>query len=106
MPSRAMMHTGRTLFHLHARDRTIPEEHISAGRAGRRTDMKHGARANGTTHGIVCAQLHRRRRNFFGGMDDHWNVPANHYDRSGDYPAPPQVKVRWLLERSDLTVKR
>ncbi len=24
-------------------------------------------------------------RYFFGGMWDHWNVPANHYDKTGEY---------------------
>ena len=86
MPSRAMLHTGRTLFHLHDSGSSIPTEHTMLGEA-LRTEGYH-------TWG--AGKWHNGREAFnrgfedgdeimFGGMADHWNVPAYHYDPSGKY---------------------
>ena len=88
MPSRAMLHTGRTLFHLKNSGETIPEEHTMLGEAFR----ENGYRTWG------CGKWHNGRSSFnrgfddgdevmFGGMADHWNVPAYHYDSTGRYDA-------------------
>ena len=97
MPSRAMLHTGRTLFHLHDSGSSIPAEHTMLGEA---------LRQNGY-HTWGAGKWHNGRQSFnrgfedgdeiyFGGMADHWNVPAYHYDPSGMYdkrlpyiPDPP-----------------
>ena len=88
MPSRAMLHTGRTLFHLHDSGSTIPDEHTMLGEV---------LRGNGySTWG--AGKWHNGRASFnrgfddgdeiyFGGMADHWNVPAYHYDETGKYDA-------------------
>lgn len=86
MPSRAMLHTGRTLFHLAQSGKLIPPEHVTLGQV---------LRANGyRTFGI--GKWHNGEESFnrsfgdgeeifFGGMADHWNVPAYHYDPTGRY---------------------
>ena len=97
MPSRAMLHTGRTLFHLHDSGSSIPAEHTMLGEALRAAGYR--------TWG--AGKWHNGRESFnrgfangdeiyFGGMADHWNVPAYHYDASGRYdkqlayiPNPP-----------------
>ena len=93
MPSRAMLHTGRTLFHLHDSGSSIPDEHTMLGETLRDA----GYRTWGT------GKWHNGRRAFnrsfddgdeimFGGMADHWNVPVYHYDPSGRYDTRlPQI---------------
>ncbi len=88
MPSRAMLHTGRTLFHIEGAGQSIPEGHLTLGEAFRRAGYRTfgaGKWHNGT------ASYHRSFTDgdeiFFGGMADHWNVPAFHYDPSGRYEA-------------------
>ena len=86
MPSRAMLHTGRTLFHLQNSGETIPDEHTMLGELLKT--------AGYSTWG--AGKWHNGRESFnrsfddgdeihFGGMADHWNVPAYHYDPSGKY---------------------
>ncbi len=86
MPSRAMLHTGRTLFHLEGEGQEIPEDHITLGECFQN--------AGYTTYGI--GKWHNGRKGFarsfsdgdeifFPGMGDHWNVTAYHYDPSGKY---------------------
>ena len=88
MPSRAMLHTGRGLFHLEGEGQEILEEHALLGETLRR--------AGYATHGI--GKWHNGRRAFarsftggneifFGGMNDHWNVPVYQYDPTGRYEA-------------------
>lgn len=86
MPSRAMLHSGRTLFHIAGAGQTIPDDHTTMGEAFRAagyetfgTGKWHNGRAayhRSFSHGDEI---------FFGGMADHWNVPAYHYDPSGAY---------------------
>lgn len=94
MPSRAMLHTGRTLFHLEDSGNHIPEEHTMLGEMLR----EEGYRTFG------CGKWHNGRAAFnrgfaegdeimFGGMADHWNVPAYHYDPTGKYDTVlPEIK--------------
>lgn len=86
MPSRAMLHSGRSLFHIAGAGQTIPTEHTTIGEAFRAagydtfgTGKWHNGREafhRSFTHGDEI---------FFGGMADHWNVPAYHYDPTGAY---------------------
>ena len=106
MPSRAMLHTGRSLFHLHDSGSSIPDEHTMLGEALR----SQGYRTWG------AGKWHNGRASFnrgfaegdeimFGGMADHWNVPVYHYDPSGAYdtrlayiPNPPAFgnnEIHW-----------
>ncbi|MDP6490419.1 MAG: sulfatase-like hydrolase/transferase [Kiritimatiellia bacterium] len=86
MPSRAMLHSGRSLFHIDRCGQQIPEEHTTLGQAL----QGNGYRTFGT------GKWHNGRPAFnrsfsdgaeimFGGMADHWNVPVYHYDPSGEY---------------------
>ncbi len=88
MPSRAMLHSGRTLFHIEDMGQQIPDEHTTLGECL----QKAGYETFGT------GKWHNERRAyarsfsagaeiFFGGMGDHWNVPAYNFDPSGKYDA-------------------
>jgi len=86
MPSRAMLNTGRTLFHINGAGETIPPEHATLGEtlrgAGYHT-FGVGKWHNGTE------SFHRSftagGEIFFGGMADHWNVPVFDFDPTGKY---------------------
>lgn len=86
MPSRAMIQTGRNIFHLENQGRTIPQQHALMGEtlqgAGYQT-FGTGKWHNGP------ASYHRSftcgNEIFFGGMYDHWKVPTNHFDPTGEY---------------------
>ena len=86
MPSRAMVLTGRTLFHIQGAGESIPPEHTTMGEAFRAA----GYRTFGTGKWHNGRESYHRSfadgdEIFFGGMADHWNVPAYHYDPSGRY---------------------
>lgn len=86
MPSRAMLHAGRSLFHIQGEGQDIPEDHTTLAEVFRQagydcfgTGKWHNgppAFARGFTGGDNI---------FFGGMWDHWNVPVNRYDPTGEY---------------------
>ena len=88
MPSRAMLHTGRTLFHLQDSGREIPGNHTTLGEAFR--DAGYRTFGTGKWHN-GRASYHRSFTDgaeiFFGGMTDHWNVPAYDFDSTGLYTA-------------------
>ena len=86
MPSRAMLHTGRSLFHIQDSGATIPQDHTMLGEVLR----QEGYATFGT------GKWHNGRDSFnrsfadgdeimYGGMADHWNVPVYHYDPTGKY---------------------
>jgi arylsulfatase A-like enzyme len=93
MPSRAMLHTGRTLYSLDGRGSVIPREHTTLGEslraAGYHThhvgkwhqdapslnrSFESGARIFGFT------------RDWYKAYGGHWNVAVHDYDASGEYP--------------------
>ena len=86
MPSRAMMHTGRTPFHLEGQGGNIPPEQITLGEtlknAGYET-IGLGKWHNGCPG--YARSFTQGAKVFFGGMWDHWNVPTCRYDPSGAY---------------------
>jgi len=86
MPSRAMVLTGRTLFHIQGAGEAIPPEHTTMGEAFRAA----GYRTFGTGKWHNGRESYHRSfadgdEVFFGGMADHWNVPAYRYDPTGRY---------------------
>ena len=88
MPSRAMLHTGRTLFHLRGAGEDIPLDHVLMGEHLR----AHGYRTWGTGKWHNGVSSFTRSfcdggEIFFGGMADHWNVPVFDYDPKGRYDA-------------------
>jgi arylsulfatase A-like enzyme len=88
MPSRAMLHTGRTLFHIEGAGQNIPEDHTTMGEAlqgaGYRT-FGTGKWHNGRA--AYARSFTDGDEIMFGGMADHWNVPMYHFDPSGAYDA-------------------
>jgi arylsulfatase A-like enzyme len=86
MPSRAMLLTGRTLYRIRRQGQTIPDEHVLLGehlrRAGYQT-FGTGKWHNGT--GSYARSFSAGAEIFFGGMFDHWNVPACDFDPTGRY---------------------
>ncbi|MFC1564688.1 sulfatase-like hydrolase/transferase [candidate division KSB1 bacterium] len=87
IPSRAMLMTGRSIFHLQNKGSTIPAEHEML--------PEFLKRAGYSTYGI--GKWHNDRRSyarafksggkvFFGGMSDHLKVPLFDHDESGEYP--------------------
>jgi arylsulfatase A-like enzyme len=95
MPSRAMLMTGRTLFHLDRQGQDIPCEHVMLGETLRQagyTTFGTGKWHNGPV--AYNRSFGAGAEIFFGGMDDHWNVPACDYDPSGEYPQARPLQVR------------
>jgi arylsulfatase A-like enzyme len=100
MPSRAMLHTGRTLFGIDREGQTIPREHVLLGEHLR----AHGYETFGTGKWHNAPESYARSFSdgaeiFFGGMNDHWNVPACSFRPRGDYPEPVEYDARWGARR-------
>ena len=90
IPSRAMMLTGRSLFH---RDEQLdgqdswPEAFSRLGRATFLTGKWHNGEASAT-------RCFREGRNvFFGGMTDQWNVPVTSFSAGDGSPGLPPPTV-------------
>ncbi|MGL4735892.1 MAG: sulfatase-like hydrolase/transferase [Cellulosilyticaceae bacterium] len=86
MPSRAMIHSGRTLFHLQSNGANIPHEHITLGETLLEAGYYScgiGKWHNGPTS--YARSFSDGDNIFFGGMWDHWNVPISHFDYTGSY---------------------
>ncbi len=86
MPSRAMIHTGKTLFHLQDSGRAVPQEHALLGETFRQA----GYQTFGAGKWHNGKQAYARSFTdggeiYFGGMADHWNVPAHDFDHKGEY---------------------
>jgi len=83
-----MLMTGRTLYHIHQQGQDVPEEHVLLGEALRGA----GYRTFGTGKwhngpGAYARSFTDGGEIFFGGMGDHWNVPAYDFDPTGKYDA-------------------
>ena len=86
MPSRAMLHTGRSLYHLEGAGQSIPAEHRMMGETFRANGYRTfgtGKWHNGTAS--YARSFTDGDEIFFGGMEDHWNVPACRFDSTGAY---------------------
>ncbi|WP_455383437.1 sulfatase-like hydrolase/transferase [Salinispira pacifica] len=89
MPSRAMLHTGRTLFHLDGSGERIPDDHTLLGEWLQEHDYQTFGTGKWHNGPASYARSFSTGGNiFFGGMDDHWNVPACDFRPDGNYPAP------------------
>lgn len=100
MPSRAMLHTGRQLFSILGEGQEIAEDHVLLGEtlqeAGYET-FGTGKWHNGTrayARSFTCGD-----EIFFGGMDDHWNVPSNHFDPTGKYEKRAKKVKNYMHQR-------
>ena len=87
MPSRAMLMSGRTLFHIDEQGQNIPAEHVMMPEAFRTAGYPTfgtGKWHNGTQ--AYARAFSHGAKIFFGGMNDHWNVPVAEFDPTGEYP--------------------
>ena len=87
MPSRAMLLSGRTLFHLEKQGGTVPPEHVTFPEVFRKAG--YATFQTGKWH--QDAKTYNRcfaggAKIFFGGMSDHFKVPVQDYDPAGKYP--------------------
>jgi arylsulfatase A-like enzyme len=87
MPSRAMLLSGRTLFHLDKLGGTVPPEHTTFPEVFR--NAGYTTFQTGKWH--QDAKTYNRcftngAKIFFGGMSDHFKVPVRDYDPTGRYP--------------------
>lgn len=87
VPSRAMLMTGRTLFHLDGSGRNIPEKYTTlpevlrkAGYTTFETGKWHQDKASFNRCFMTAKKI------FFGGMSDHWHSPLYDFDPTGKYP--------------------
>nr|WP_082708827.1 sulfatase-like hydrolase/transferase [Marinobacterium profundum] len=86
MPSRAMLHTSKTLFHLQDDGSRVPAEHKLIGEYLQEAGYNcfgTGKWHNG--HESYARSFNCGGEIYFGGMWDHWNIPAYDYDPSGQY---------------------
>ncbi len=106
MPSRAMLHTGRLLEGLKQAGRSIPTDHVLLGETLRQNGYKtHGIGKwhNGTDS--YTRSFSSGAEIFFGGMEDHWNVPANNYDPTGQYKQTMLKSTNAYLNNNTATFK-
>ncbi len=106
MPSRAMLHTGRTLYHLDRQGQDVPAEHVLLGEHLRRAG--YATFGTGKWHNGPAAYARSFSAGaeiFFGGMNDHWNVPACDFDPAGRYPEPKPLRMRWGERRFTADVR-
>ena len=100
MPSRAMLMTGRNLFSIDREGQSIPKEHTMMGEAFRNAGYQTfgiGKWHNGQEAFNRC--FGDGGEIFFGGMTDHWNVPAFDYDHTGEYAARIPYTVNFETQR-------
>ena len=86
MPSRAMVNTSRSLFHLLDCGAEVPETDPLIGEEL----LKNGYDTFGVGKWHNGTRAYNRSFSdgdeiYFGGMWDHWNVPAHHFDPTGEY---------------------
>ncbi len=92
MPSRGMLHTGRSLYHIQGRGESLDPEHTTLGQtlqASGYTCFGTGKWHNGTA--AFARSFNSGAEIFFGGMNDHWNVPACDFDPNGEYLTKPKI---------------
>jgi arylsulfatase A-like enzyme len=86
MPSRAMIHTGRSLFHIEGCGGVIPPAHPTLGEMLRK--QGYCTFHTGKWHQDEASfnrSFDSGQAIFFGGMSDPWNVGLYDYDPSGEY---------------------
>ncbi len=95
MPSRAMLHTGRTLYHIEGEGQEVPEGHTLLGEFFQGLGYEtYGIGKWHNGHRAYARSFTGGDEIFFGGMNDHWNVPAYHFDPTGQYDRmSPQIRT-------------
>ncbi len=95
MPSRAMLLTGRSAFHLEKSGRSIPKEHVTLpeyfkqnGYITYGTGKWHNGKAS------FARSFDRGGKIMFGGMSSHYNIPVYDFDPSGTYAPEQQYQLQ------------
>lgn len=106
MPSRAMLNTGRGLFHIDREGQTIPDSFTTMGQCFRQNGYETFATGkwhNGTesfARSFSCGD-----NIFFGGMWDHWNVPVCGFDPSGQYDCEKPYTYDFMYANHPMNVR-
>lgn len=101
MPSRAMLNSGRTLYHLCDEGAEIPPSHKTLPETLREngyTTCGIGKWHNGP--GSYARSFCDGAEIFFGGMWDHWNVPTYEFDPSGKYDRMARASISACYDNS------
>lgn len=78
MPSRAMIHSGRSLFHLADQGQEIPTDHTTLDEAFRQASYAcHGIGKWHNGRKAYARSFNSTEEIFFAGMSDHWDTPAH-----------------------------
>jgi arylsulfatase A-like enzyme len=87
MPSRAMLMTGKTVFHLQNDGSILPENHATLPETFRRAgyDTFHTGKWHNDTKSFARS-FSSADKIFFGGMSSHYNIPIHDFNPEGDYP--------------------
>ena len=87
VPSRAMLMTGRTLFHLEGTGKVIPQKHVTLPEALRKAGYTtfHTGKWHQDSK-TFARSFTAGDKIFFGGMNDHYKVPIHNFDPTGKYP--------------------
>lgn len=99
MPSRAMIHTGRSLFRIEKEGQNIPEDQVTMGETFRKAGYE--TFATGKWHNGTSAfqrGFESGANLFFGGMWDHWCVPTCVYDPTGEYDNVVDVTINFTCD--------
>lgn len=93
MPSRAMLMSGRSLFHLDDRGRRIPFDHKTfpevfraAGYHTHHVGKWHQDRASFNRSFVSADRIFGFTKGWYQTYGGHWNVAVHDYDPSGEYP--------------------
>ncbi len=87
MPSRAMLMSGKNLFDLTESGKTVPSEHTMLPEVLRGDGYVTFATGKWHNERGPFARCFTAGANiFFGGMSDHYAVPVNDFDPTGEYP--------------------
>ena len=87
VPSRAMLMSGRGLFHLEGAGKTIPEKHVTLPQVLQKTGYTtfHTGKWHQDSKAFARS-FSAGAKIFFGGMSDHYKVPVRDFDPTGRYP--------------------
>jgi len=95
VPSRAMLMTGRTLFHLARTGNVIPAAHTTLPELLRERGYTTFATGKWHNDRRSCARCFTHgAKIFFGGMSDHLKVPVYDFDPTGKYAKEDQYVAK------------
>ncbi|MCI8401070.1 MAG: sulfatase-like hydrolase/transferase [Lachnospiraceae bacterium] len=106
MPSRAMLHSGKTLFHLKECGKNIPEDQVTMCQSFLNAGY-HTAGIGKWHNGVAsyARSFDNGANIFFGGMWDHWNVPVNDFKPDGIYEKEIQFTPNFTQNEVPVTVR-